>query len=430
MKNIVLKINKSFYYGWVMVVLSAMVFFLSAPGQTYSISVFIKVYIEEFGYSSTLISSAYSVATLISGIMLVFMGKAIDKYGIRKMLVIVTIMLGLTTFFNSYVSSIYMIFFGFILLRYFGQGSMTLIPSTLVPQWFEKRRAFAISLASLGGLLAMLIIPYFNLWMISAIGWQSAWRIWGLILVIGFVPIVIIFTSNKPEDVGMTIENDRPSSKENIESALIEIKKTSFSLHEAIRVKEFWIVGMISMIPAMFSTGIAFHFFTIMSLKNIEDGPAAIILGFMALPVFLMPFISKILVDKYPIKYILSTTLTMTIISMFYLIFGVVNIATAVIFILFYGLAVAIQSLTTNVVWPNYFGRKHLGSIRGAATVFMVIGSSLGPLPFGIAYDNTGSYSIAIIGMILFTAIALALSFLVKKPIKTNIYSLKTPILD
>jgi len=184
MKSLILKINKGFYYGWVIVVLSAMTFFLSAPGQTYSISVFIKVYIEEFNYSSTLISSAYSIATVISGVLLVFMGRAIDKYGVKKVLIIVTIMLGITTFYNSFVSNIYMIFFGFILLRYFGQGSMTLIPSTLVPQWFEKKRAFAISIASIGGLLAMLLVPSFNLWMISHIGWENAWRVWGLILIL------------------------------------------------------------------------------------------------------------------------------------------------------------------------------------------------------------------------------------------------------
>lgn len=403
-----------------MVVLSAMTFFLSAPGQTYSISVFINVYKEEFNYSSTLISSAYSIATIISGILLVFMGKAIDKYGVKKVLIIVTIMLGLTTFYNSFVSSIYMLFFGFILLRYFGQGSMTLIPSTLVPQWFEKKRAFAISLASVGGLLAMLAVPSFNLWMINTIGWENAWRVWGLILIIGFVPIVYIFTSNKPEDLGMTIENDTQSSEESITSALIEMDKESFTLNEAIRHKEFWFVGIISMIPAMFSTGLAFHFFTIMSLKDINNETAALILGFMAIPAFLMPFVSKIVVDRYPVKYILSTTLSMTIISMVFLIFGISNMFTAVIFILFYGLAVAIQSLTTNVIWPNYFGRKYLGSIRGAGTVFMVIGSALGPLPFGIAFDKTGGFNIAIIGMIIFTFIALCLSIFISKPEKRN----------
>ncbi len=418
MDVIVHKLNKGFYYGWVIVVLSAMTFFLSAPGQTYSISVFINVYKEEFGFSSTLISSAYSIATIISGLSLIFMGKAIDKFGVRKTLIFVTIMLGITTFYNSFVSSIYMMFFGFILLRYFGQGSMTLIPSTLVPQWFEKKRAFAISLATIGGLLAMLVVPSLNLWMITVIGWENAWRVWGLILIIGFVPIVVLFSSNKPEDIGITMENGLPSSKENIEKALQEMDKNSFSLVEAVKRKEFWFVGMISMIPAMFSTALAFHFFTIMDLRNISNETAAWVLGFMALPAFIMPLVSKLIVDRYPDRHILTSTLAMTILSMIFLIFGITNAATAIGFIIFYGFAVAVQSLTTNVIWPNYFGRKHLGSIRGAATVFMVLGSALGPLPFAIAFDNTGRYTIAIIGMIAFTFSTLLMSLFITKPKK------------
>ncbi|MCF7927208.1 MAG: hypothetical protein K9L74_06530 [Candidatus Izimaplasma sp.] len=69
--------------------------------------------------------------------------------------------------------------------------------------------------------------------------------------------------------------------------------------------------------------------------------------------------------------------------------------------------------MSTNVVWANYFGRKYLGSIRGAATVLMVIGSALGPLPFGINYDLTGNYTIAITAMIIFTVIGLILSLFI-----------------
>lgn len=421
MRQLVLKINQRFYYGWVIVLLSALTFFLSAPGQTYSISVFIDVYKSEFAFSSTVISTAYSVATVISGSMLVFMGRAIDRFGIRRMLIVVPIMLGITTFFNSYVSGIYMIFVGFIFLRYFGQGSMTLIPSTVIPQWFEKRRAFAISLATMGGLLAMLAVPSINLWLISQIGWRNAWRVWSLILTVGFVPLVFLFASNRPEDIGMTIENDVSLDEEAVEKALQKMNQKSFSLKQALRVEEFWIVGMISMIPAMFSTGLAFHFFSVMALRDINSEAAAVILGLLALPAFIMPFVSHIVVDHYPVKYILSTTLTMTILSMLFLIFGVVNATFAVIFILFYGLGIAIQSLSTNVLWPNYFGRKHLGSIRGAATVFMVIGSALGPLPFGISYDITGNYNVAIVGMMIFTAVALVLSFTISKPVKKRV---------
>jgi len=93
------------------------------------------------------------------------------------MMMIVGLLLALTAFYNSFVSSILMISLGFFFLRYFGQGSMTLIPNSLVPQWFHKKRALAISLSGIGSLVAALIIPSFNLWLISQVGWQVTWRI-------------------------------------------------------------------------------------------------------------------------------------------------------------------------------------------------------------------------------------------------------------
>lgn len=208
MKNIIIKINQHIYYGWIIVLISGVALFMSSPGQTYSISVFINAYNQEFGYSSTLISSAYSIATTLSGLLLVFVGRAIDKHGSRKMLLIIGTLLALTAFYNSFVSSILMIFLGFFMLRYFGQGSMTLIPNTLVPQWFSKRRALAISLSAIGGLLATLLVPSINYWLISAYGWQIAWRIWSLILVVVFLPLVFLFVGDQPEKYGLCVENE------------------------------------------------------------------------------------------------------------------------------------------------------------------------------------------------------------------------------
>jgi len=47
MHETALKLNKKFYYGWMMVFMSGLAFFVSAPGQTYSISVFINAYNQE-----------------------------------------------------------------------------------------------------------------------------------------------------------------------------------------------------------------------------------------------------------------------------------------------------------------------------------------------------------------------------------------------
>ncbi len=416
MKNLIIKINKYVYYGWIIVFVSGIALFMSSPGQTYSISVFINEYNKEFNFSSTLISSAYSIATTISGLLLIFMGRAVDKVGQRRMMLIVGLLLALTAFYNSFVSSILMISIGFFLLRYFGQGSLTLIPNSLVPQWFSKKRALAISLSGIGSLLGTLLIPTFNLWLIHSIGWQMAWRVWSIILIVVFLPLVYVFIGNKPEDYNIAVENEKDLDKHELEKSLRQVELDSFTLKEAVATKDFWFAGLISMVPSMFSTGLTFHFFKIMELRSVGEDSAALIIGLIAFPAFFIPFIARGVIDKYPVKYTLSITLMMVIISMVFLIFGVINQFTAISFILFYGLAIAIQNVSLNVLWPNYFGRNNLGSIRGAATVFMVLGSALGPLPFGLSYDLTGNYNYAIFGMMIFTFVTLALSLFIKKP--------------
>ena len=416
MKERALRLNKTLYYGWLMVFFSAFTFFFSAPGQTYSISVFINIYQNELQYSSTALSTGYSIATILSGSLLVFMGKATDKFGQRKMLILVGILLAITTFFNSFVSNLIMIYIGFFFLRYFGQGSMTLIPNSLIPQWFEDKRAFALSLSTIGGLLATLSVPAINLFLINTIGWQETWRIWSLLLIFIFVPLTALFVINRPEDIGLQMDN-KESSKDH-EEDLRKLEKNSWHLSEAVRTKEFWYAGLMSVIVPMFTTGVTFHFYTMMELRNISNEQAAIIIGLIAAPAAVLPFFAKLIIDRYKLKYVFLLTQVMIFISMLYLALFVNSVASAILFILFYGLSAGIQGVALNVLWPDYFGRKYLGSIRGAATVFMVIGSALGPLPFGIYYDLSGEYNLVIYGMMVMTLFAMVLALLIHKPTK------------
>jgi cyanate permease len=57
------------------------------------------------------------------------------------------------------------------------------------------------------------------------------------------------------------------------------------------------------------------------------------------------------------------------------------------------GATMGLMGMVLSVGWAKYFGRKHLGSISGMATSILIIGSALGPMPFGIARDWLGSYN-------------------------------------
>lgn len=405
-------INEKFYYGWVIVLMAALGMFFSAPGQTYSISAFMEAYITDLGYSRTLISSVYSVATILSGTLIVFMGKAIDRNGQRKMSLIVGILLALTCLFNSFISNVAMMAIGFFLLRYLGQGSMTLIPSTLVPQWFEKKRALAFSLMNLGGMAANMVIPAINIYFITHYSWALTWRLWAMFLVIGFLPLAYVLIVNRPEDIGT-----RPDNENNTILSRHKDQDHSWTLNEALKTKEFWFVGIISMMVPMISTGLMFHFFSIMATKMILKSDAAYIIGLIALPGFIMPLVSGLFIDRFRTKYVITSTLIGMGLSLVFL--NQLNtLASAAVFMLVYGLFTNIQGVSLNVIWPRYFGRSHLGSIRGAATIFMVIGSALGPLPFGLSYDLSGSYSVILYAMSGLCLSAISLSLSIRKPKK------------
>lgn len=416
-KRLALKINNKFYYGWLILLLSAIATFFSSPGQTYSISTFIDSYIDHFGYSRTMISSVYSMATILSGTLIVFMGKAVDKFGQKKMLMVAGIMLAVSCFFNSFITNIPMIFTGFFLLRYFGQGSLSLIPGSLVPQWFEKNRALAMSLLAFGNMAGNMFVPAFNTFMIENYGWQFAWRGWSVLLLFIFVPLVAFFIINKPEDIGLLPDNQKAKSQEDVNLEIEKMTRASFTLNEALKTKEFWFIGIISMMIPLISTGMMFHFFSIMASKHIDSTAAAVVIGLIALPGFFMPVLASTIVDRFRSRYILSITSALIGLDLLYMI-SVGSTTTASVFILIYGLLTNLQNVTLNVIWGKYFGRLHLGSIRGAATVFMVIGSAFGTVPFGLSYDLTGSYNAVFVGMAIIAFTGTVLSLSIRKPKK------------
>ncbi|MFD2508264.1 hypothetical protein [Halalkalibacter alkalisediminis] len=79
-----------------------------------------------------------------------------------------------------------------------------------------------------------------------------------------------------------------------------------------------------------------------------------------------------------------------------------------------------IERITLNIIWPNFFGRKYLGSIKGVAVTVTVIASSFGPLPLGIGFDVFQSYTQVLMLFLLFPIIGLLCAVLTKKPEKAN----------
>lgn len=419
--EMVLTKKNRFYYGWIVTGIAALGVLFSAPGQTYFTSVFIDYYINDFGWSRATISGLYSMSTLAAGLLLSVVGRLADHYGQKKMTIILAGILGIFCLWNSFISSLWMLMLGFFAGRLTGQGSMPLLSYTIVPKWFIKRRAFALSLASVGGVVGSAFIPPFNTMLIQLWGWSNTWRLWTFLLWLLFIPIVYFFQYNKPEDIGLLPDNGESSvteSNHSVKSAAKEMD--SWSLKEAVKTHTFWFILYGHQVLPMIVTGVTFHFISILGIKGLTPAAAAYVLSLIALASFPTTLIAGYILDHIKVHYAFAFACLLQFISLVVLL-NSKTLAGAIIYAVIQGIGLGLNNVCNGVVWPNYFGTKYLGSIKGFAMTFLVIGTAFGPLPLGIGYDLFGGYTEALMFFMVFPALGVAGALLSPKPVRRDI---------
>ena len=199
------KINEKFFYGWTIVGIGSLGIFTSGAGQSHTFSPFIPVISKDLQISSTSITTAYMIATLFAAFLLPQIGKLVDKFGPRIVLIYTVILLGIGCLIFGAASNFLMLAVAFGFLRFFGQGTLMLGSANIITQWFDKKRGFALGLMGLGFALSMGIHPPISDFLITNYGWRSAWVIIGLSTWILMLPPLIFLAIDKPEDV-----NEKP----------------------------------------------------------------------------------------------------------------------------------------------------------------------------------------------------------------------------
>ena len=242
-------VNGRFFYGWLMVVVAMAGYFASGPGQSHIFSVFILPLSRDLGLDQTQISSAYALATLAAAFGLPYIGRLIDRYGMRRVVLITTTLLGFAAIAFGRVQGLIMLCLLFGALRFLGQGTLMLSSSNLVAQWFSKKRGFAASLVALGFSASVAFHPPLAQWLIDQVGWRDAWLWLGIMTWAIYLPLVFFLVQNKPEDIGLTPDGDRTAISVDKDGVAISDNKTSsadvgLTSGEALRTTAFWITAI------------------------------------------------------------------------------------------------------------------------------------------------------------------------------------------
>ena len=416
--RLILRVNQRFFYGWVMTMVGGLALFASGPAQSYTFSVYMESLGNALDLSRTSVSSAYGLATLAAAFLLPAMGRLVDKYGARVMTMVVGVLMGLSAMGFGSVNGLITLGIGFGLLRFFGQGSLMLCANYLVAHWFTKKRGFALSLMTVGFSLSFACYPPLARWLMIQVGWRQSWLWLGALTLILLVPTALLIR-DKPEDLDLQPDGDGPdpAPAEGHGPVAGDSATEGLSLSEAVRTPVFWIVSVSQGVISMLVTGMVLHQFSILSEQGLDSGVIAGVYPMTAVAMVCSMPVMGWLLDRVPTHYMMALGQLLYVVAMVLMV-NVNSVASVVVFSMVFGTAQGGMLTNGNFVWPTYFGRKHMGSIQGVAKTIGIFGSSVGPVPLGLAFDLFGRYQEAMLALAILPAVLTIAVLFARSPMK------------
>ena len=377
--------------------------FFSSFGQSYFLGLFNSSIRDTLSITHGQFGSIYAAATLLSSILLIWVGKKIDDINIFKFALFVTILLSFSCFFFSKVSSISILFVGIFLMRFSGQGMMSHTATTTISRFFTKTRGRALSISWFGLSFAEFVLPVLIVYLLTLIDWQNLWLFFSIIVLI-VLPIASFFLIKNLK------LDSRELNKENIKE--VEIKQ--WQRKEVLKDYRFYIISLNMLSMPWIFTGYAVFQSFVQTSKG--WGPYVIAQSFMSYSIFsvLTLFLSGFLIDKFTSRKLLIFMNIPLLFSVIILIFFD-NPITSFVFLALVGVSNGFANILGSSTWAEIYGVKYIGSIKALTTALMVFATAFGTALFGFLIDIGFSINdIAVVsGIYIFST--LILLFLIRK---------------
>ena len=374
--------------GWRILVLAIFTAALTGPGQTIGVSVFVDHLIADLGLTRSTVSTAYLIGTLTAAFALPVVGRQIDARGVRRGMTAIGAGFAVALALMSGVGGFVTLAAGFVLIRMFGQGALTLVSTVAVTLWFRSRRGFVLGLLATGTGMLMSLVPIASNAIIEAVGWRGAWLVLAGVIALTVVPIGWFGMINRPSDLGLEPDGGEIGA---IEASAVERSATR---GEAVRTPRFWILVAASSSVGMLATALNFHQISLLGDAGLTASQAAA----MFLPQFVGTAIAGVLFgwlsDRLSGRALIPLSMSI-LASTLLLAANLAGGVTIAAYALTLGAAGGASRSVGSTLMPRWFGTDHIGSITGLSTLVGVASTAVGPVAYSLARDFAGTYETA-----------------------------------
>lgn len=361
-------------------------------GIRYSFGVFFKSLELDFQLSRAGTSGLFSAYMVSAGIFAVLGGWALDKFGPKRVALIMGFLTGLSLIASSQVSSQWQLYISFSLLLGAGTGGIFSIVNTTTARWFVRRRGLAIGITtSSGGMGEVFMAPFSSL-LLSHYDWRVSFIILGVMAWVILIPAGYLLKRD-PRDFGLLPDGMEPEPNRVANPAPMTLEE-GLSIREAWKVREFWLLTIIWLLTSVSVHMVLTHLPPHAMDLGISPIDAALIISFIGIGCILGRFIDGKFSDRVGRK----PPAICSAILMFALLISLPLIKPLWIFCLFgllFGYSWGGLGAVVTLLIADIFGTRSLGLIMAIISLGWNFGAAIGPSFGGVVYDMTGSYSAA-----------------------------------
>ncbi len=418
-----------FYYGWLLVGAQFLAMMLAIGPWSFPL---LAVAMEDdLGWSRSSLFAALTMRFLIGMVLFPFTNRLMDhRRWPRPLLVTTTIVFGATLMAVGRVQSLteFYLIFG-VLGGISSAGAGGQIFQALMPKWFVRKRGRATSFGSMGSAAAALASPLYVSLLIDLFGWRTAWVCLGVIMLLLVLPLSLL-VHRSPEDIGLLPDGDQPelgggdgverpvqpAPRPRVRSGATEY---NYTVRQALRQRTTWFLVLASVLIGPSTIGLGSSWYPHFTDNGISADTAAAVISTYGFFAIIGRIVWGIMADRYHIRPLLIALSVATGLPLLMLIYTdsapLAFLHTAIM-----GLTLGGYVAISQLVWPNYFGRRNIGAIRSVFATLSMVSLGVGPYWIALLRDATGSYDAAFWIMLVGWMGAAALMFLAR-PLKSPV---------
>lgn len=383
------------FYGWLVVVTAAAAMVGTLPGRSQGLGLVTEPLLADFtdaGLDRVRYAGINFWATLAGALGAVGIGRMVDRAGARVVLVIVSLLLAATVALMSQVTSILALALTLAATRAIGQGALSVVSIAVVGHWFKRRinaamATYSIAL-SIGFMMAFPLVGS----AVQAWGWRRAWLGVAIALGAGLAPLAWLVVRRGPEAIGLLPDGDTETAQPASSAAPAHDEVSGYRVSEALATGAFWVFGIGAALYGLVASGIGLFNESILAERGFNHGVYYQSLVVTAMTGLAGNFLGGWMSSKVSLTRLMAGALLVLgagVAALPYLssLSHVITWAAAM------GLGGGVMMVLFFSVWPQVFGRRHLGQIQGIAQALTVLASAIGPLLLAWCVDATGSYA-------------------------------------